>query len=104
MLVSGAITDSLNNQPLREPLVNLDNTIQFSLNARGKEVDPKAAREVHLASLRDVLNVVSQSRRMIVSRYDRSLENVYVVINFNGNWVECSTAFNHPLICKPITP
>jgi hypothetical protein len=104
MLISGAITDSLNNQPLREPIANLDKTIQFSLNTRGKDVDPKAAREVHLASLRDVQNVVVESRRLIVSRYDQYLENVYVVVNFNGNWVECSTAFSHPLMCKSITP
>lgn len=104
MAVSGSITDSFQNQPLRDPVIAVDKIIEFSLNASGKKVDAKTFRDLHLASLRDVLDILSPSRHLAVSRYDKLLQNVYVVVNFNGNWAECETTFGHPLMCKPISP
>lgn len=104
MLVSGSVADNLNNQLLREPLVSMNETINFALEHQGQSVDPKAAREVHLASLRPVQDSIHPNRRLVVSRFDPLLEHVYILINFNGSWVECGTIFNNPLNCIPVTP
>lgn len=104
MLVSGSVTDNLNNKPLRDPLLSMNDTIQFTLDNKGKEVDTKVARELHLASLRPVQDLITAERRMVVSRFDSLLENVTILINFDGNWVECGTSFAHPLNCKAINP
>ena len=104
MLVSGSVADSLNNQPLRDSLISMNTTIQFALDHQGKQVDTKAAREVHLASLRTVQNLITEERRLVVAEFDPLLENVIILINFDGNWVECGTIYNNPLNCIPVTP
>jgi uncharacterized protein with PQ loop repeat len=104
MLSSGAILDNLHNLPLRQPIQSLDLTIQFTLNNRDREVDPKVARELHVAALRTVQDWLSEDRRLVVGQYDQLLENINVLVNFNGVWVECETIFGHPLYCQPISP
>lgn len=104
MLVGGSVADSLNNRPLREPLLSMNATIQFALDHQGKQVSPKAARDVHLASLRTVQDLITEERRLVVSDFDPLLENVTILVNFDGNWAECDTIFGHALTCHSITP
>jgi hypothetical protein len=99
-----AVSLSLNNKPLRDPILALDNTIQFIVDTRGQEVDKATSRERHLASFRYIVDDIQETRQMVISRYDRLLENVYILINFNGQWVECPTFFSIPLTCQPISP
>ncbi len=37
-------------------------------------------------------------------RYDRLLENIHVLIQFDGVWVECPTFHGSSLTCQPISP
>lgn len=104
LFVSGTIADSLNNQLLRDPLISMNNTIQFALDHSEQEVDSKAARQIHLASLRPVETFITPERRLVVSWFDPLLENVTILINFDGQWVECSTIFNNPLNCTVVAP
>lgn len=104
MLVSGWVADTLNNQLLRDPLISMNETIQFFLDHQGKSVDPKAAREAHAASLRSVQDSIHPNRRLVVSRFDPLLEHVFILINFDGDWVECGTIVNTPLNCAPVRP
>lgn len=104
MLISGGVSDSLNNKPLRDPIIALDSTFQFILDTRGQEIDKATSREMHLASFRLIQQDVTESRQLVVSRYDRLLENIHVLVNFNGKWAECPTFFNSPLTCQPISP
>jgi len=104
MLISGGVADGLNNKPMREPIIALDETFQFILDTRGQEIDKATSREKHLASFRFIQQDVTESRQLVVSRYDRLLENIHVLVNFNGKWAECPTFFNSPLTCQPISP
>ena len=104
MLISGSVADSLNNKPLRDPILGLDTTIQFALDMRGKEIDPMVSREMHLASLRLVEDSIQESRTLVISRYDPLLENVFVLVNSDGHLAECSTFVGIPVSCKPIVP
>ena len=104
MGVSGIVADNLNNQPLRLAILALDNTIQFSLDTRGQDVDPKLAREMQQASLRPVKDIVTDPRWLAISRYDQYLDNIYVLANFDGNWMECGTIYGHVSNCILVTP
>lgn len=104
MLISGGVSDSLNNKPLRDPIVALDSTFQFILDTRGQEIDKATSREKHLASFRFIQEGVTENRQLVVSHYDRLLENIDVLINFNGKWAVCPTFFNSPLTCQPVSP
>ena len=104
MLISGGVADGLVNKPLRDPIVLMDETFQFIIDTRGQEVDKAASRDKHLASFRNITDVIQESRQLVVSQYDRLLENVTILINFNGQWVECPTFYSLPLTCQPISP
>jgi len=104
LFVSGTLADGLYNQPLRDPLISMNNTIQFALDHQEQEVDSKAARQMHLAALRPVEAYITAERRLVVSAFDPLLERVDVLINFEGRWAECSTIFNNPLNCAPVSP
>ncbi len=104
LAISGAIVDNFNNQSMRDPLINIDRIIQFSLDNRGKEIDKKVARELHLAALRTVEDVMQEQRKLVVTRYDELNENIHVAINFDGHWADCLTIVGIPINCEPISP
>jgi hypothetical protein len=104
MFINGTIVDTLNNEPLRAAVLAVDNTIQFSLDHRGQEVDRAVSRTMHLSSLRAVQEVVDQPRRLIVGSYDRWLGQINVLIRFGDTWVDCATVYNQPSFCKYVTP
>lgn len=104
LLISGRVADSLNNQPLRDPIRSLDETIQFALETRGQQVDGTLARQKRLASLRPVQDLLQPERRLVVSRYDARLESIYVLVDFDGQWIECATFYGSPAICKSLSP
>lgn len=104
MIVSGAFVDSLNNQPTREAIIGLDQTIQFSLDHRGEEIDKVTSRQMHLAAFRSVQDSLDDERRLVITSFDTLMENIYVAVNFNGQWVDCLTVVGSPINCKAITP
>ena len=104
MYVSGFIVDSLNNEPLRSALVAMDAIIQFADDHQGEVMDPKLSREKHLASLIPVQDLVSQPRQLVIGEFDRSLEQVHVLIRFGGPWVDCFVISRQPTNCKRISP
>jgi len=106
MISSGSILDNLQNKPLRDPILSLDQTIQFSVINRGRTVDPEVARELHAAALRPVEDLISPNRRLLVSHYDKDLDTVNVWVNFNGAWADCKVTYTFatPLFCQPVIP
>lgn len=102
MSISGTIIDGLNNELLRKPIYALDETIQFHLDSQGKEVDAAEARRMHIGSLRAVGDLVTPERRLIVSGYNEYLEEVDVLVKFEGSWVECQVFYSQPVNCKQV--
>ncbi|MEW6240094.1 MAG: hypothetical protein AB1564_04730 [Chloroflexota bacterium] len=102
MIVAGAISDDVNNLSMREPIINLDNTIQFWLDTRGTEVDARTSREMHLAALRPVETMVSESRQLTVSDYDELVGFVHVAVEFDGQWADCALVFGQLTTCSPL--
>jgi hypothetical protein len=100
MAICGTIVDSLNNELLRAPVSALDTTIQFAIDNRGKEIDPLKSRQMHLAALRTVENLITPERRFIVSGYNAFLEEVQVLARFEKGWVECKLISNQLISCK----
>lgn len=103
MAISGVIVDTLNNEPLRTAVIYMNNTIQFSLDNQGKEVDRAAARSMHVGALRAVEEAVSQQRQLIVGSYDQYLDQIHVLVRFGDTWVDCVVVYNQPSLCKYVT-
>jgi hypothetical protein len=102
MAISGSIIDSLNNELLRGPVDSLNNSVQFSLDNQGKEIDPAVSRRMHLGALRTVRDLVTPERKYIVSGYDAFLEQVQVLARFEESWVECNLIVNQLINCEQV--
>jgi len=103
MAIAGTIVDNgLINQPLRDSTVAIDNTIQFILDHRGKEVDKAEARRMHTGAFRAIDDSVTQERELIVSGYDGQLGQINILVKFQRDWVECQVFYNQPILCKLI--
>jgi len=103
MLIAGTIVDNLNNEPLRSAVLEMNNTIQFSLDHQGEEVDATLARAMHMSTLRAVEDVINQPRKLIVGGYDQSLGQIRVLIRFGNTWVDCTVVYDQPSFCKYVT-
>jgi hypothetical protein len=102
MAISGSIIDSLNNELLRGPVDSLNNSVQFSLDNQGKEIDPAVSRRMHLGALRTVRDLITPERKYIVSGYDAFLEQVQVLARFEEAWVECDLIVNQLINCEQV--
>jgi hypothetical protein len=103
MSICGTIVDNgLINESLRSAIKATDNTIQYVIDNRGKEVDLAEARQMHAGAFRTIQDAVTQKRKMIVSGYDKTLGDVDILIQFESSWVECQVLYNQPVSCKLI--
>ncbi|HUE99344.1 MAG TPA: hypothetical protein VMN99_08810 [Anaerolineales bacterium] len=103
MFINGVIVDTLNNEPLRTALLHMNNTIEFSAEHQGQEVDRTVARTMRMSSLRAVEPVISQPRKLIVGSYDQFLDQIHVLVRFGNTWVDCVVVYNQPSFCKYVT-
>jgi hypothetical protein len=103
MFINGFIVDTLNNEPLRTALLHMNNTIEFSVEHQGEEVDRAVARSMRMSSLRAVETVIGQPRKLIVGSYDQFLDQIHVLIRFGNTWVDCIVVYNQPSFCQYVT-
>jgi hypothetical protein len=102
MMIAGISMDNLNNEKLRSPVDTVDSAVQFSLDHQGQKIDPAVYRQLHLASLRTVQDVIGPERKFVVSGYDSLLEQVQVLGRFGNAWVECEIFYNQLLSCEQV--
>lgn len=101
MAIAGTIVDNgLINEPLRTPIVSIDNTIQFITDNRGKEVDKTEARRMHTGAFRSIDDSVTGEYKLIVSGYDNLLGEINILVKFERDWVECGVFYNQPISCE----
>lgn len=104
VIINGTIVDSINNEPLRIPVLEMEKTIEFAVEHRGQEVDRATSRAMHLSSLRSVQDVIAGPRRLIVGYYDEFLGQVNVLVRFGDTWVGCLTSYTQPSFCQYVLP
>jgi hypothetical protein len=100
--IAGSTMDNLNNELLRSPIDAINSTTQFFIDHRSEHIEPLQTRQMHLASLRTVQDLVTPGRKFIVSGYDEFLGDVQVLARFQKAWVECKVLYNQPLSCKQV--
>jgi len=99
LLVSAMLSDMV-NQPLRAPLVATNTLIQFALDHQNTNVDPAIARQMHLSTVDPIASLIDRPRRLFLGTYDETYFQVDVLIDFGGEWVDCTTASLQPVFCK----
>jgi hypothetical protein len=101
-LASGMLSDMINQQ-LRAPLVATNYLIQFAIDHQNTSVDPVIARQMHLSTVDPISDLINRPRRLFLGQYDETFLQVDVLIDFGGEWVDCTTVSNQLVFCKSIT-
>jgi hypothetical protein len=104
MGLCGVIVDNLNNEPFRSPLIALHRVVEFAIETRGQEIDPKLARDMRRSTVRAIEDWLGRPYYFIVASFDRELGQIHVYANFGGDWADCTVVYNQPSFCKPLSP
>ena len=100
-LGAGIFSDLIIQRPLRQPLLVINDLLQFALNTEGQQVDKLLARSMHLGAIDGIRRLLHQPRRLIMGDYDQdTLESGRVLVDFNGNWVRCWVITGQPSYCQ----
>lgn len=96
----GLIVDNALHVKLRESILNLDRTIQFVVDNDLEKIDKATAREMRVAALKPVIEIVPKPRRLLIASFDQITEQVGIWVDFDGEWVFCYTVSNQVVNCK----
>ncbi len=102
MALASVMLGNLINSQLRAPLMATNEMIQFAIDNRNVAVDPDLARQMHLSSANTILDLIDRPRRLFLGHYDSSYWQVEVLIDFDGEWVNCTTVTGQPVFCRPV--
>lgn len=100
--VAGSTANGMMNEPLRNPVLAMDRTIQFVLDNEGTTISPKQAREWHVGALTPVRSLLHRPRRLLLASYDDTIVMTDVLVNFDGGWVRCSVTAEVPGACASL--
>jgi hypothetical protein len=88
------------NQQLRAPLVVTDQLIQFAVDHQNTSVDPAIARQERLSTIDPISSLIDRPRRLFLGKYDESFSQIDVLIDFGGEWADCTTVYSQPVFCQ----
>ena len=97
----GKTGDSMLNQQIREPVLAVDDLLQFAVDNIDQEVPGDVARSMHLGATNTIKDYLPLERRVIMSNFDESIGQVDVLVDFSGIWVRCTAIYNQVTFCKP---
>lgn len=99
--LAGNTGDTLLNKNIREPILILDELIQFAQDNVDKEIPGNVARAMHMGALTPVKEYIVRDRKLVLSNFDQYMGQVDVLVDFEGKWVKCTTIYNQVTNCKP---
>lgn len=97
--VAGIPAQNYLNSQLVDPVVNTDAAIQFAIDHQAQPVDKQTSLDMHLAAVKPLLGLADRPRKLILGGFDSILYNARVLVNFDGQWVQCSVVSNEPNVC-----
>ena len=103
MVMASVMSSNMINQQLRAPLLETDKMIQFAVDNRNTTVDPVVARQMHLSTVNTIADLINRPRRLFLGQYDDSFSQVDILIDFNGEWADCTAILGQPVFCKTIS-
>jgi hypothetical protein len=101
--LAGSATDLIINTKLREPILMINNLIQFAADNEGVEVPTRTAREMHLSAVRQITEVIQKQHQLTLIGFDGNFGLMDTLVNFEGTLVKCTTIFSQPTDCIFLT-
>jgi hypothetical protein len=100
MILASVLSSNMISEQLRLPLMGTDKALKFAIDNQGVEVNPALARSMHLASFKAISNLLDRHHRLFLGEYDEYYSQANVLIDFHGEWVECTTVSGQPVMCN----
>ncbi len=102
--LAGSATDQIINNNLRQPVVVLNDLIQYAIDNQGNDIPVQKARQMHLSVLDPLDGMISKPRQLTLISFDQDLGLMNTLINFEGTLIKCSTVYAQPTVCIFIPP
>ena len=102
MLLASVMSSNMINEQLRAPLVTMNGVIQFAVDHQNVKVDLTTNRQMHLTSLDSISGLLNRPRRLFLGQYDEYYGQVDVLIDFNGEWADCTLIYKQAVSCDPV--
>jgi hypothetical protein len=102
MILASVMSSNMINEQLRAPLITTDDGIQFFIEHQNAQVDPLIARQMHMLTFSTISNVINRPRRLFLGKYDQYYGQVDILIDFQGEWVDCNSVSGQPVFCKTL--
>lgn len=100
--LAGQVAYDYINEPFSRAIVQIGDLLEFHQGLNGQKVDPKLSAEKHYKALGPILFLADRPYRLYLSGYDsQNLDTFYVLIDFEGEWAECSVLITSVGTCKP---
>ncbi len=103
MVLASVLSSNMINEQLRAPLIATDRLIEFAVDHQNTSVDPATARQMHLSAVNTISDLIKRPRRLFLGQYDNYYGQVNVLIDFQGEWVDCTTVSGQPVFCNSIS-
>jgi hypothetical protein len=100
MIIASTMSGEIIKEKFREPLLVTNNLIQFGINHQGEVVPFQEALNVHLSTLDTVKDLINRPYRLFLGTYESSFGQVNVLVDFDGEWVDCTLINAQPVFCK----
>ncbi len=100
VLLASVMVGDMINQQLRAPLLATNQLIQFAIDHENTKVDPAIARQMQLSTIDPIARLINRPRRLFLGKYDETFSQVDVLIDFGGEWVDCTTVNLQPVYCQ----
>lgn len=100
ILLASVMVSNMINQQMGAPLLATNQLIQFAIDHQNTKVDPIIARQMQLSTLDPIASLIDRPRRLFLGKYDETFSQVEVLIDFGGEWVDCTTVSLQPVYCQ----
>ncbi len=101
--IAGSGCDYLVNSTFREPILVVDDLLNFARQNMGQEVPPEVARKKHLSSVRQISDILNYPHQLTLGEYDQFLGQMEVLVRFDQILVQCTTIYGQPANCTRLT-
>jgi len=102
---SGWLMNSFVQTPLQSPVSAINQLVEYGITNETAPYSQADAQAMNLAALDPATGLIHLPRRLALSGYDATLSLFSVVVDFDGQWVDCTVAVDYgtnPPAVRPV--
>lgn len=100
VFIFGLGADTTIHTYLRDPIINLNRTIQFAVENDLEQIDKATARNMRIGALRSLGDTIYNPHRLMLASFNRITEETEIWVDFNGEWAYCRSVSGQVIQCE----